>query len=34
MEVVVGVIEPVLADWREEIELEGVVERFGLVLDP
>ena len=30
----VGVIEPVLADRAEEIELEGIVERLGLMLDP
>src|SRR5439155_21678043 len=28
------VIQPVLADRTEDIELERVVERFGLVLDP
>jgi len=31
MEVVVGVIEPVLADRTEHVELERIVERFGLV---
>jgi hypothetical protein len=34
VEIAVGVIQPVLPDRREEIELEGVVERFRLVLDP
>ena len=27
-------IEPILADWRKQIELERVVERFRLVVDP
>ena len=31
---VVGAIEPVLPDRAEDVELEGVLERFGLVLDP
>ena len=34
MEVIVGVIEPVLADRAEHVELERVLERLGLVLDP
>src|SRR5688572_18136071 len=34
MKIRVRVIEPVLADRAEEIELEGVVERFRLMLDP
>src|SRR5882757_3025211 len=32
-QVVVGVIEPVLPDGAEDVELECVFERFGLVLD-
>ena len=34
MEVIVRVIQPVLADRAEDVELEGVLERGGLVLDP
>jgi hypothetical protein len=34
VEIIVGVIEPVLADRGEDIELERVVERFGLMVDP
>src|SRR4249919_2892903 len=34
MEIVVGVIEPVLPDRAEDVELEGVLERLRLVLDP
>ena len=30
-QVVVGVIQPVLADWAEDVELERVFERFGLM---
>ena len=30
----VGVIEPVLADGREDVEFERVIERFGLMLHP
>jgi hypothetical protein len=30
----VGVIQPVLADRREDVQLERVVERLRLVLDP
>src|SRR5438874_8271657 len=34
VEIIVGVIEPVLANRAEHIELECILERFGLVLDP
>src|SRR5678816_3577964 len=34
VEIRVGVVQPVLPDRREEIQLERVVEGFGLVLDP
>src|SRR6476646_2812961 len=34
MEVVVSMIEPVLADRAEQIEFEGVLERFRLVFHP
>ncbi len=33
LQIVVGVIEPVLADGAEDVELERVFERFGLMLD-
>jgi hypothetical protein len=32
--VAIRVIQPVLPYWTEDIELECVVERFGLVADP
>src|SRR3954454_8640111 len=34
LEIVVGVIEPVLPDRTEHVELEGVFDRLGLVLEP
>src|SRR5207245_2496798 len=34
LKIIIGVIEPVLTDRAEQIELEGVLERLGLVLDP
>src|SRR6185295_6179104 len=34
MEIVVGVIEPVLTNRAEDVELERIFQRLGLVLDP
>src|SRR3989442_5154328 len=34
VKVIVGVIQPVLPNGAEQVELECIFERFGLVLDP